>query len=469
MPSLNSIPVFERAVALAIAGAVIVTAMIVVLGDNVGVQITRFGPEGVASSSSVVSVQFTEQMNRASVEERLEITPPIPGEVSWNGSRLLFRPEDGFQPDRQYSVSIEDGAESASGRDLLEKFEFSFHVRGAQIAYLSEIDKEIWIADPSGVVDQERVSFTTGGVAFFDVSPDGASILFRERGELNPQLMMLDLSGGLLAQLTFIEGILISSAAWNYDGSMIAFTSSDEGPLVPGPGDSPVVVSPPRVSILNLASGQPVISRLLRSSLEYSDDPRWSPAGNMITVGVTPLTLGEQERLTVVDLDSGPLYLVETDRPGTVTFSEDGNEFMVIVRTGIHVKSPTEIWRIEVDTGRLEQVVLADDFDSVRDSDLAWRPGHPTVAVMREATNSQDLPTTELHLIDLTTGVSTPLLTDSGIDVLDIEWSPSGSLLAVDLERTEGSESVRQISILDVDSNETVNVLANASGATWVP
>ncbi len=459
---------------LALTGAVIVIAVVIALGDNVGVQIARFGPDGTASRTSVISVQFTEPMNRASVEERLEVSPAVAGEVSWSGSRLLFRPEDGFEEGREYFVSIAAGAESEAGRDLLDALEFSFRVRGSRIAYLNASDSEIWIADPSNTGELERLSFTANGVAFFDVAPGGSEILFREKGgiaqgEPKPQLVRLDLLSGWIDQLTFLDTVSISDAAWNHDGSLIAFSSSDEGPLVPGDEESPITVSPPRVSVLDLAISPPVISRLLRLGTESSDDPHWSPSENLIAVGVTPLTPGGIASLTVVDLESGPVYSIDTDMPESITFSEDGSEFMVLVRTGVNLKSPTEIWKVEATTGRLEQVILADDFESVRDSRIAWRPGHTTLAVIREATNGADLPKKELHLIDYLTGTSTPLLVDPDADVRAIEWSPNGGLLAVDLVRTGEGESSQQIAVLDVDEGEIVAVINDASDAAWIP
>jgi hypothetical protein len=93
---------FDKMVLLIMALLVAAIGLTVLMGDRVGVTLERFGPLRTARSTSNITLQFSESMNKDTVASRLrvvEVQPGIPpdqitesdiivpveGELGWNG------------------------------------------------------------------------------------------------------------------------------------------------------------------------------------------------------------------------------------------------------------------------------------------------------------------------------------------------------------------------------------------------
>ena len=484
MRLLKRISVFERTMALSAVGFIAVFGIIVSIGDNVGVQVARFGPEQVGTSTSFVSVQFDEVMDRSSVEERFSIEPEIEGEFSWNGSRLIFRPAIRLTPETNYSVTVGEGAQSEAGRELLEEFNFQFRVRGARVAYLKTeedgIKKNIWVADPSGNESPQRLTSSELGIIYFDVSPDGRKIAFRESSgpgaSAGPQpIRVLDIASGQLTQVTFLEDSELSEPTWNHDGTKIAYTRIDSAARVPGVDPTLIGGSIPRVWVLDLSQDPPTNTRLLPPDTGTSHSPHWSPTEDVLVVGGDPLTRQDGRKLTVVDLTEDRTFHVDANLDQSVTFSSDGQSFMTLDRTEPDFRSPTQMWKVDVESEQIEPARSFVDATSVRDIDLEWQPGQNNIAVLRGSINGVHGRTEDLYIVDYETGETTPVIVTIVYDIHGASWSPSGNLLAIDrFERftPDGSaaeNSVRDIVIFDPLTGEITELDSNASEPQWIP
>jgi uncharacterized protein YkwD len=113
------------------------------------------------SSSSTITVSFSEEMQRADVERRFAITPAAAGDLSWSpDGDLVFTPTERLIPGSRYTISV-IGAHDAQGNVLGGKGNFSFIVRpGAQLTQtLPEVDAadvepswiELWFSQPMDV------------------------------------------------------------------------------------------------------------------------------------------------------------------------------------------------------------------------------------------------------------------------------------------------------------------------------
>ena len=113
------------------------------------------------SSSSAITVSFTDEMDRADVEERFAITPAAAGDLTWSDEGdLVFTPTDRLVAGARYTISV-IGAHDALGNVLGGKGNFSFIVRpGAQLTQtLPEVDAtdvepawvELWFSQPMDV------------------------------------------------------------------------------------------------------------------------------------------------------------------------------------------------------------------------------------------------------------------------------------------------------------------------------
>src|SRR5690606_25084940 len=120
------------------------------------------------------------------VKERLRFEPALNGDYRWNNRTLYFTPAEPLPPGTAYTVMLEAGAESTEQREVLSNIRFDFDVRRPRVAYLTPADsvpQNVWIAEPGVEASAEQVTFSTGGVLNFDVSPDGTMIALAERNE----------------------------------------------------------------------------------------------------------------------------------------------------------------------------------------------------------------------------------------------------------------------------------------------
>ena len=101
---------FDRSVLVVVGVLAAFVALTMLRGDQVGVQIARFTPEGRAGRGAVVAIQFSEPMKRDTVAERLSFEPALGGTVSWSGPRLIYRPAELLADGARYAVTLKSGA-----------------------------------------------------------------------------------------------------------------------------------------------------------------------------------------------------------------------------------------------------------------------------------------------------------------------------------------------------------------------
>ena len=67
------------------------------------------GGERIAQTISVIDVEFSEPVDRGSVERRFRIEPYVAGAISWDGSTAIFTPSSRLPPATRFVVTVELG------------------------------------------------------------------------------------------------------------------------------------------------------------------------------------------------------------------------------------------------------------------------------------------------------------------------------------------------------------------------
>ena len=70
------------------------------------------------STSSYISASFNREMNKASVESALSITPSVSGTFSWSGNTMRYTPSGSLPEGTYYTVTIGSGAKDTEGNNL---------------------------------------------------------------------------------------------------------------------------------------------------------------------------------------------------------------------------------------------------------------------------------------------------------------------------------------------------------------
>jgi hypothetical protein len=77
--------------------------------------------------STDITIEFSENMNRTSVERSVTIEPQVPlGRLTWEGDVLTARPDTLLPDSTTFMVSVGDGARDHHGVDMREPFRFAF-------------------------------------------------------------------------------------------------------------------------------------------------------------------------------------------------------------------------------------------------------------------------------------------------------------------------------------------------------
>ena len=153
------------------------------LGDRVGVQVVTVAPQSDAHSTSPITLRFSETMDHDSVAAHLQTDPAIEGTLAWNGSTLNFHPAAALQPGSTYTVSVEPGAVSDSGRasDRRVSPQLQRHAAAHRLSYpADDAPHNMWIADPVHPDQARQVTNSPTGIDDYSVSPDGTRLAFVE-------------------------------------------------------------------------------------------------------------------------------------------------------------------------------------------------------------------------------------------------------------------------------------------------
>jgi len=410
----------DRAVIVVIIALLVLIAVIVLLGDRVGVQLTQVAPPGRAHSTSGISIRFNEAMDHDSVTERFRTEPELEGSVSWSGAIMTFQPASALKPGDTYTVALEPGAVSESGRAVLSEYRYSFTVAEPRIAYLAPADGSpfnIWLVDPVDPTNPEQVTNSPSGVYDFGVSPDGSQIAFAENN-LNgggSDIKLLDLESGALQQLTNCQRALCTSPVWRPDGRMIAYMRVEDDPQFGS--------SPPRIWLLDLTTTPATTRPLFQRSQILGSGAQWSADGSRIA-----LVDRGSVAILIYDFTNDHITSISSQAGDTGTLSPDGTRLvypeLVSDPSGALIN---KLRMVTVDTGEFE--TISSDDDSVNDQRAVWNPDGTRLAIARQDQSAAR--TIQIVLYDIESRTTKPLTVDLQYSNLLFFWDPTGTELVV--------------------------------------
>ncbi len=444
-------------------------ALIIALGDQVGVTIRRAAPEGIARSTSPIAIEFSEPMNRESVAARFSTVPAMEGDISWNGNTMIFYPAEPMPPGENVAVSLLRGVRSASGRELLHDLRFDFTVRTPQVAYLAPANSapvNIWMADPADPASARQITFSPSGIYDFSVSPDGSMIAFSENnGETGTQdIKLLNLETGGLEQLTNCVDAACTNPVWRPDGQMIAYERVELNSDLAAQGIS---ASPTRVWTLDL-SRRPVETRPLFSDLQrVGHSPRWSGDGNRIAVYDTAMGA-----ILIYDFTTGDLEAVPSRAGSSGALSPDGTKLLypeIVLADGALTHSYLRL----VDLSNNQVIPITDPPQATDDARAEWRPDGQQIAVSRR--DESLIRGYQIYLLDPETYTAEMITDDPRYTNMFFLWDPTGQSLAIhrfpelDENMQPNMNGLPEIWTLNTQTGDLILIAENAWMPRWVP
>jgi len=226
---------FHLRFALIALGLVLLTAGMLIGGDQTYPQVRSFNHQHAAIGPRQVQlvIAFSRPMNRASVEENFQITPPVEGRFSWIGRRMAYTLDEPLPRETAYEVRISQSAIDQFGRPLKREFVANFQTLPARFAYLSDVGsghQQLWLYElESG--QTRPITPDPLRVTRFQPHPDGQRIFFMATREdalgesfyLSDQqaLYVVDLKTEEITLLAGTEGLVNHDFSISRDGAVI--------------------------------------------------------------------------------------------------------------------------------------------------------------------------------------------------------------------------------------------------------
>jgi len=283
------LPLDQWAVGLML-GLLAVALFLVLLGDHAVAKVQKFSwqERTVGAENVAFTLTFTRPMNPASVEANLQITPDLPGRVSWSGRRMAYTLDVPVPYGKTYEVTLPDARDrfSDNGNSIrFEPFESTFQSRDRAVAYIGTQGEE------AGRL--MLINFSQGGDAVA-LTPADWQVLDFEPYPLG-------------------DRVLVSASQGSESGNALYAVTTGLAPLPPE--DLIIADAAPVLQSGEVGEITPILDSDVYQNLAFD----LAPNGQKIVV----------QRVNQTDpADFGPWVIVEGQEPRPLA-TEPGGEFLV--------------------------------------------------------------------------------------------------------------------------------------------
>lgn len=126
-----------------------------------------------------IRLEFSEPMDKKSVQDNFSIAPQVEGKFSWTGKTLVFTPNKNLEYKTAYSVKLNQPAASLRGKTLQQNFEQHFNTDEAGFFYISTAKNTYGQLHQFAVGDTQATPLTPSNlmVKSFDYDPSSKQIV----------------------------------------------------------------------------------------------------------------------------------------------------------------------------------------------------------------------------------------------------------------------------------------------------
>jgi Tol biopolymer transport system component len=449
---------FERAVIAVIVILLAAIGVVIVHGDQLGLVVQRYTPIDQGSSRTAITVTLDEPIVPGSLPGHFSINPAIPGKLSVSQNQIQFKPAQMLQLGQTYSVTFNAGIRASSGRTLKQDLSWQFHVRPPNVVYLGPADnnlRNLYTLDPETSTTQQ-ITASIQGVLDFGVAPDGSAIAYSElQPEGNSNLMLWEASTGKSRLLYACPHQSCNSPTWRPDSAALAFELIDLNAIGTGPSAS-------RVWILDITSG--TANPLFRDNQQLGYMPRWSPDGSRLAV-FDANTGG----IVIHDFKTEKDHLIRSTEGELGQFSPDGNWLYYPRVVDIDAShSVIHLVLVDLSSNLFVQHDLIPDSDQSDETEAIWLSDSKGLIVARRLDASGNSGP-QLYKIDISTGETTPLITDLAYAQSNLQLSPLGDVLLMQRFAFDQSGARPALWSYNLTTHELKRVVENAGIAGWLP
>lgn len=242
---------FYRLVAATVGVLLALTLLVLLLGDHTAVGLGPITPGNGAEDVSTrtrITISFDRALAPDSVAGKLHFQPAQDGDIRLveDSHTLVFTPRAPWKPDTQYTVTLDAEVRGQAHGRLPHPVRWTFRTRPLRLAFLrpepapgetGSTIQNLWVADADGT-GATQVTHEVGGVQDFDVSGDGAWLVYSApTGGGTANLFAIHPDGSGRRALTHDPDAANSGVACSPVGNLVAY---EHRLLLPAPGTTPV-------------------------------------------------------------------------------------------------------------------------------------------------------------------------------------------------------------------------------------
>jgi TolB protein len=449
---------FDAAVSLMLVGLALATALLFWRGDRVGVQVVQVSPvEGSTgvSTRAVLRVTFDQTMSTSERELPLTISPPVEGEVRWEGTSLIFSPVESLAPETLYTVTLAETLTSQQGRPVRGLSSWQFQTRQPRLLYVApdaDDHDQIFSLNPAEPGEPVRLTAEPLGVFDFALAPDGTTLVYaalREDG--GSDLWAVATDGSNRSPLLTCSEAICNAAVWAPDGQRLVY----ERRTLLIPGGAP---GPPRLWWLNPANGD---------SVPVFDDNQiigygavWSPDGRWLSY-VAPSSQGVQ----IYNVDDGQSFLVPSRMGGLAVWSPDSTTVLVADIQPSDTGFSVHLLKAIPQSGQLADI--SGEAAPVEDGSPVWSPNGEWIAFTRKPAGASM--GKQIWRMRADGSEARYLTAEPDIHHGLPAWSPDGRYLVFQRFHLKELGARPSIWLLEVEAGQMRELVAAASRPVWLP
>ncbi len=169
----------DRIAMIVMAGLMIVTLVLLWSGDQTMPQVRDFNWQNrnISAEDTAFTLTFNRSIDRPSVEKGLQIQPPLPGKISWAGSRLAYTLSHPAPYGNTYQVSLRGAKEiigKKTGKEMVP-FTGRFRTPDRMFAYISSGETDRGRIVIYNFKTQKSITITPAGLVVTDFKVDSHS------------------------------------------------------------------------------------------------------------------------------------------------------------------------------------------------------------------------------------------------------------------------------------------------------
>lgn len=459
---------FDRAVGFTIIGVCLAIGLVIWRGNQLQLRVLSLTPAPDASNVATrthLQIQFDQPVAPPANETALLFNPPLTGTIQVNDERLTFLPATPLQPNTEYQVTLNPGLLGQKGGELRTAQSWHFRTGGMQVVYIGAdtTGKDQLFLAPAQVDSTTAVTTTpvqltslTTSLWEFSVAPDSSRIVYsalKEDG--TSDLWSISPGEQTPTLLLACPNAVCSSVAWASDGRTLAFSRRNATQF------STAVLSPPRLWLLDVASGESFPAFADDQKLAF--EPRWS-ADNAWLSYVSP------------DLGGVGIYKLQTNAeqffPSTTgeagIWHPQRDELLISVAQPLSDTDVTHL--LLVDPVAQSQTNLSGADRLVEDGSAAWSPDGEWLAFRRKLfAGPEATPGKQIWLMRQDGSAARALTADAAYDFGPPLWSPDGRYLLFHKLPLKGPDITMTVWVLEVASGRMSPVASPGQRPQWFP